>query len=1137
MQLEDLRPGLRVRGLVPGGAVRVIAVTRVGADALHIVFGRDDGSVDQQMLMRATESQLVAIEDRPTPFDADADEFKLAAEALRIRLAASETVGQDGPYRALPHQLEAVYRHLLDRIPLRFLLADDPGAGKTIMAGLFLKELQLRGGLDRCLIIAPGGLVEQWQDELRSKFGLDFEVLAVEDIRHMISGGALFDRQTHLVARMDQVARNDDLIGVFSRTPWDVVIVDEAHRMSAHYGARREVKPTKRYRLGIALREAAKHFLLMTATPHAGKEEDFQLFMRLLDADRFEGRYRHGVHATGADGLMLRRTKEELLTLEGRQLFTQRAAYTVPYALSADERALYEDVTAYVRDEFDRADSLDRQQRNNVGFALTVLQRRLASSPHAILVSLERRLERLRAALVDSESSRPRRTRRPIVDLEAVAEEFPAGEREEFEDEVAVATTAARTPEELKREIAVLDSLVAKARQLRSSGADRKWFELRRLFEASPEIRDADGNIRKIIVFTEHRDTLSYLIERTRELLGKRGVVASIHGGLSRDQRLSAQRRFTTDPLCRVLIATDAAGEGLNLQAAHLMVNYDLPWNPNRLEQRFGRIHRIGQEHMCHLWNVVAGETREGAVYLRLLQKLDEMKKALGGKVFDVLGQVFEDAPLHKLLLEAVRHGDDPEVRQHLQRIIDERVGDVARRLVEERALAPEVYQPVAHGPYQRQVQEARARRLQPHYVEAFFRDAFGRAGGTLTRREPGRWEIPHIPSVLRDFSRGALAAVRFPRVCFDPAMEESGDLPKAEVLGPGRPLFDLVLRYIEATYADALDRGTVLVDRLDSSTRPRLLAAIQNEIVDGGGVQVQRRFGFVEIDEGGGSRTGAARFLDYDAGSPSERALLIDLLKQPWLAQARHTAEAWATNFQLQPWYAEVNEHRRAQVARARELVTDRLKQEIAYWEEHAAKAESGNDAGGRGPAVRAAWAEVRRLQTALDRRLGELESQEYTRVNPPRVLAVALVAPQGLLDQMEGRPIVDTYEVEVRAMQAVNAAERALGRVPQAMDHNNPGFDITSSDESNGQLVFIEVKGRIEGAEDFFVTNHEIRHGQNTGSQYRLALVEVSPLGPAHDLVRYVENPFDEVNVPSLVKGVQFSWPKTWASGRDPW
>jgi len=367
--------------------------------------------------------------------------------------------------------------------------------------------------------------------------------------------------------------------------------------------------------------------------------------------------------------------------------------------------------------------------------------------------------------------------------------------------------------------------------------------------------------------------------------------------------------------------------------------------------------------------------------------------------------------------------------------------------------------------------------------------------------------------------------------------MEESGDLPKAEVLGPGRPLFDLVLRYIEATYADALDRGTVLVDRLDSSTRPRLLAAIQNEIVDGGGVQVQRRFGFVEIDEGGGSRTGAARFLDYDAGSPSERALLIDLLKQPWLAQARHTAEAWATNFQLQPWYAEVNEHRRAQVARARELVTDRLKQEIAYWEEHAAKAESGNDAGGRGPAVRAAWAEVRRLQTALDRRLSELESQEYTRVNPPRVLAVALVAPQGLLDQMEGRPIVDTYEVEVRAMQAVNAAERALGRVPQAMDHNNPGFDITSSDESNGQLVFIEVKGRIEGAEDFFVTNHEIRHGQNTGSQYRLALVEVSPLGPAHDLVRYVENPFDEVNVPSLVKGVQFSWPKTWASGRDPW
>jgi hypothetical protein len=373
--------------------------------------------------------------------------------------------------------------------------------------------------------------------------------------------------------------------------------------------------------------------------------------------------------------------------------------------------------------------------------------------------------------------------------------------------------------------------------------------------------------------------------------------------------------------------------------------------------------------------------------------------------------------------------------------------------------------------------------------------------------------------------------------VCFNPTRAEIEDSPKAEVLGPGRPLFDLVLRYTEATYADALVRGTVLVDRLDSSVRPRLLTAIQSEIVDGAGNQVERRFGFVEIDEDGGSRRGVARFLDYDAVSPAERSSLDGLLDRTWLAQAQRTAENWSTGVDLPPWYAQVNARRRDQVDRARDLVTDRLKQEIAYWEEEAAKAESASDSDNRGPAMRAAWAETRRLTNSLDRRLAELEAQEYTRVNPPRVLAVALVVPQGLLQQAAGQPTIDTYEVELRAMQAVHAAERALGRLPEAMEPNNPGFDITSADPATAQLIFIEVKGRIAGAETFFVTNHEIRHGQNAGRQYRLALVEVSPHGPAHDTVRYVESPFDDVAVTALVKGVTFAWGKTWAQGREPW
>jgi superfamily II DNA or RNA helicase len=1122
--------------VVAGETVQVIAALPMGADAIRLIFTRSNGAVDQQIVMRADEPELVPLDDRPTLYDAPVKEFKLAAEALRIRLEATAEPDESGSYAPLPHQLDAVYKHLLRQIPLRFLLADDPGAGKTIMAGLFLRELQLRGGLDRCLIVTPGGLVEQWQQELHEKFGLDFTILAQDDINRTVAAGAVSDRRMHLIARMDQVARSRDLVAIFGRTPWNVVIVDEAHRMSARW-AGKDVKTTARYRLGIALRDSTRHLLLMTATPHAGKEQEFQLFMRLLDPLRFEGRYREGTHAAGAEGLMLRRTKEDLLTLDGKPLFPKRATYTVQYDLSPDDRALYDKVTEYVRMEFDRAESLDGGQRTTVGLAMTVLQRRLASSPHAITGSLERRRDHLQRQLEVAARPRSGGRDRRTVEVAAVMEEFPVEEREEYEEEIVSATTAARTPEELRREILVLDDLVSAARHVRDSADDRKWSELRRLLQTAPQVREGDGAIRKIIVFTEHRDTLNYLVMRTRELLGQPGAVVSIHGAMNRGQRLSVQRRFTTDPQCWVMIATDAAGEGLNLQVAHLMVNYDLPWNPNRLEQRFGRIHRIGQREMCHLWNLVAVDTREGAVYERLLAKLAEMGEALGGKIFDVLGEVFEDVPLHHLLIKAVRCGDDPKVRRHLETVIDESVSEVARRLIEAEALSPEVYRSASHVPYQRDVQLARTRRLQPHFVEGFFRAAFGEAGGRLIQRFAGRWEIPHIPGQVRDFDRSVSLPVRYPLVCFDPALVEVDGQPPAELPGLGHALFDLVLRYTESTYSEFLLRGATLIDREDFSERPRLLAAIQTEIQDGDGDTVDRRFGYHEIDKDNHGRPGTARFLNYDQASSSELAAISELPAQLWLTRPQKTAEDWATAVELPPWYAQIHQWRRGQAQRARELVTDRLKQEIGYWEEQTQRADTTTDPEARARLLRNATAEVRRLRRTLERRLAELERQESTRVLPPRVLAVALVIPAGLLARLLGQPPVSTEEIELRALDAVEAEERKLGRVPRRLEPNNPGFDVTSLDETTGTVVSIEVKGRIAGASTFFVTNQEVRFGQNAGDQYRLALVEVSPLGPAHDVVRYVGRPFENVSLTSLVRGVQFEWPKTWAAGRDPW
>jgi hypothetical protein len=644
------------------------------------------------------------------------------------------------------------------------------------------------------------------------------------------------------------------------------------------------------------------------------------------------------------------------------------------------------------------------------------------------------------------------------------------------------------------------------------------------------------GEPRKLIVFTEHRDTLRYLVDRIRGLLGRSDAVVEIHGSMARDDRRAVRERFTQDPTCLILVATDAAGEGLNLQRAHLMVNYDLPWNPNRIEQRFGRIHRIGQTEMCHLWNLVAANTREGAVFKRLLDKISEMKEALGDKVFDVLGEAFDEEPLHELLIKAVRKGDDPEMRAYLQRVIDRQVGDLADRLVREKALNPNLLQASDVDRIRRELEEARARRLQPHYIEGFFRASFDHAGGRLVRREPGRWEIPHVPQAIRErrASSGSIA-LRYERVCFDRSVVRIDHGVIAQLLAPGHPLLDALVDHTLQEHGEALLQGTILVDRQDLTVEPRLLVAMRDEIVDGLESTVARRCGYVEIWSDGRHRPGAAPFLDYAPITDDERPLVTDVLEQSWLSSATTTAETWATSVDLPIWYEQVSNHRRSFVARARDLVTDRLKREIAYWEEEASRLADAPEQ--HSNTVRAAIQEVRKLEQRLAKRMAELDAQQHTQVKPPKVAALAIVIPQGFIDARAGRPddATQTLAVELRAMKAVIDAERRLGRDPEVMAHQNPGYDLRSVGAS-GNLIHIEVKGRIAGAKEFFVTNREIRLGQNA-DHYRLALVEVSGDGPEHDRVRYVANPFAGVVVTSLVNGVQFKWSDAWESGEAPW
>jgi SNF2 family DNA or RNA helicase len=739
-RLEELTKGALVRGLLPERAVRVVDVEWHSSDAITLTYTDEStGKPNHDLLYRDDEPRLVVEKaGRAWSMDADGGLFRLVSEARRISLAylfdpflAVQTSNLD----PLPHQIDAVYQKMLPRQPLRFLLADDPGAGKTIMAGLFCKELMIRGDVERCLVVAPGSLVDQWQDELWQKFGLSFEILTKDMIEAARSGNP-FGEKPLLIARLDHLSRNEDLQAKLQASEWDLVVVDEAHKMSAHYIGG-EVKETKRYKLGRLVGTITRHLLLMTATPHAGIEEDFQLFLALLDGDRFEGKPRNASHAIDTSDLMRRVVKEKLLKFDGTLLFPERRAYSPTYPLSDGEALLYKRVTEYVQGEMNRAERLKAAGEGRrgavVGFALTTLQRRLASSPEAIYQSLARRRKRLESRV--SEERMRRRGARVAVELGTptvpdvfrdVDEEFDVddlldGELEALEEELVDEASAAGTIAELEREIETLGGLEELARQVRQSGTDRKWEELSNLLQHTPEMFDALGQRRKLIIFSEHRDTLNYLVDKLQRLLGRAEAAVSIHGGMPRDQRRKVQEAFTQDKDVLLLVATDAAGEGINLQRVHLMINYDLPWNPNRIEQRFGRVHRIGQTEVCHLWNLVAAETREGNVFQRLFEKLEEQRKALGDQVFDVLGDAFSGKTLRELLIEAVRYGESPEVKHRLKEVVDATVGDTLRKVVHERALVSDVMTAGDVERIREEMERAEARKLQPHFIRSFF--------------------------------------------------------------------------------------------------------------------------------------------------------------------------------------------------------------------------------------------------------------------------------------------------------------------------------------------------------------------------------------------------------------------------------
>ena len=736
-----------------------------------------------------------------------------------------------------------------------------------------------------------------------------------------------------------------------------------------------------------------------------------------------------------------------------------------------------------------------RERRVVVGFALTTLQRRL------------RRLEqRLREA---QQSQRvavlaPDLLARLHGELEEDLEDQPEGETQEIVD----LATASRTVQELRAEIDTLKQLTALAKRICDSGTDRKWEQLRAVLNY-PEMFDAQGQRRKLVIFTEHRDTLDYLVARITNLLGRSDAVVAIHGGLLREERRKAQAAFLNDPRVLILVATDAAGEGINLQRAHLMVNYDLPWNPNRIEQRFGRIHRFGQREPCHLWNLVAYQTREGAVYQRLFEKLEEARRALGGKVFDVLGRALTEVELRKLILEAISYNTTEDARAYLQRCLDQTwTPDFLRRLVDEYALDATTITASDLRALKEMRDRAEARRLVPHFIEAFFVDAFTRLGGSLVRREPGRYEITHVPIDLRRRDRligqGEQVQRAYERICFEKARVDVAGKPPATFVAPGHPLLEATIDLLLERYGSVLTRGTVLVDETDAALPPRVLFAIESVVTDGRHTAVgdrrviSRRLEYVEIDmDGNATRVGAAPYLDYRPLHDDEVPRVAELLGAPWL---RGDLEAMARDQGIvqvvQPHLEEVRDQRLALIAKTRAAVRARLTDAIRYWDYRSVQLAEREAAGEK---TRLSSLNARRrceeLSARLEQRMRELDEEADIVAQPPLVRGVALVVPAYLLQpaSAEAEALArETRRIEQLAMAEVMRREREAGRNPCDVSRLNRGWDIESV-EPDGRIRYIEVKGRAAGADTVTVTKNELLACLNKRDQYYLAVVIV--------------------------------------------
>lgn len=1083
-------------------------------------------------------------------FTADPDQVRVIAEGERLahgHLVNPAFAAEISLIDPLPHQRIAVYERMLSQPRLRYLLADDAGAGKTIMSGLYIREMLSRRLIRRILIVPPAGLVGNWEREMRTLFGLSFRIAEGSDFR---AGNPFPDSDSHrLIVSVDTLAS----ARAFSRLqekitePYDLVIFDEAHKLSADREPDFRIRKTDRYRLAESLAGipsdderwslgwSAHHFLLLTATPHMGKDYPYYALWKLLDPqilptfDAFqsfppEARRRH----------FIRRTKEEMVRFDGTPIYPTRTSDTLSYELTqgeTGEQKLYDETSAYIRTYYNRARILNRSAAR---LAMSVFQRRLASSTHALIRSFERRVEKLDGLIEDLQSGRvdleqiaaaqaTKRAIDPYEDKTADEEGAVDGREEgEEEEEKALGSVVATTLAELINERTQVQTLLSLGRKVYDLGHESKFEKLREI------LRDPRFQNEKWIVFTEHRDTLRFLVSRL-EGLGFTGRVAQIHGGMDfreREEQVEFFRKPASEGGAGYLVATDAAGEGINLQFCWLMVNYDIPWNPARLEQRMGRIHRYNQKHdPVVILNLVADKTREGRVLSTLLKKLEGIRKEIGyDKVFDVVGRLFRGV----------------SIKDYMEKVVLEPGTDVEGRiegvLTKEQVLAIEEKERALYGEggdvrkelgrLKRDVDRETYFRLTPGYVRRFVEIAAPLVGigidGSLDGFFSFKALLPGALDPLLPVLESYLPSQRSRITVYRPEDASAGIF-----FHPGDPLFDRFLDLVRSQLGSDALKGAIFVDpgaqkpcilhlariTVKRQADPAISIFASEEILE------RRLACFTEDGDGTITECPVEHLLLLKGGRNSHASARRFAAMAP---ESREAVRAYAMERVAYP----LSEAKRRPLLQSIPEREDFLRRGFDFQDGELAAARAAiTDKARRGdPRARAELERIKEQQ----RKLSDQRKEALIRLHREPDLIVpgdvtffahVLVVPsEDALDRKQRDDEIEAIAVKYAKAyeEADGATVRDVSTAPEARSaglSDHPGFDLLSL-RPGWEERAIEVKGRA-GTGDVELTENEWAKACNLRSRYWLYVV-YDCAGPQPRLLR-VRDPFEKL----LVRG----------------